>query len=333
MTAPLDRALSAVGRGLWHLRLAPAVRWLGRHRTKVLLYHACEPSESDWIAGLDVNCPPTTFAAQLDHLGRHYRVVPLEALEAGTEPPGAVAITFDDGYRSVLDHAVPLLAERDMPAVVYLVTDVVDNREVVWVNELNWLLRRHPAAARPRAAAALGLPEGTPSEEIMAAAVGDFDSGVVDALLADIWSAVGGRDEVLDGLDLYLTWDDVRAMGGRGIAFGSHTASHPDLRRVDPDRQADEIERSIAVVERELGSCTSFAFPFGFADDALIDDVERRPLRSVMLVGSTHPTRPPRRRTRSSLSSADDAQIFAELEVVAPAKELVRALRRRLPRR
>lgn len=284
------------------------------------------------IAGLDVNCPPDVFAAQLDHLCRHYRIVSLDQLESDDLPPRSVAITFDDGYRSVLDHAVPLLVERALPAVVYLVTGVVDNREAVWVNELNWLLRAHPAEALPVARAAYGLPADATSSNVLAAAVRGYDSEQVAQLLSGLWATVGGRERWLDELDLYLTWDEVRAMSAEGIAFGSHTVSHPDLRQVGRDRAAEELDDSIAAIERELGSCTSFAFPFGFADDALIALAEERPLRSVLLVGSTHPTRPPVRRTRSSLTSADDAQIFAELEVVAPTKELVRTIRRRLRR-
>src|SRR5213078_60716 len=111
---------------LYWLHLHPLVIWLARRRTRILLYHACEPTESDFIRDLESNTPPD-------------RVVPLDALERGAPGDRAVVITFDDGYASVYANAFPRLRRLGLPATVYLTTDVVDNRALIWINELNWL--------------------------------------------------------------------------------------------------------------------------------------------------------------------------------------------------
>jgi len=108
----------------------------------VILYHACEAVESDFVAGLDVNTTPAAFSKHLDFFEAHYQVVSTTEFEGGQIPRRAVAITFDAGYRSVLEGAAPLLAEHGFPATLYPGTDVVDNTDMVWVNELNWLQRR-----------------------------------------------------------------------------------------------------------------------------------------------------------------------------------------------
>jgi peptidoglycan/xylan/chitin deacetylase (PgdA/CDA1 family) len=41
-------------------------------------------------------------------------------------PPKAVAITFDDGYRSVYDEAMPRLRARDWPFAIFVATDSID---------------------------------------------------------------------------------------------------------------------------------------------------------------------------------------------------------------
>lgn len=46
----------------------------------------------------------------------------LERLEAGTLPPRAVCLTFDDGNRDFLDLALPLLEAFEYPATVYVTT-------------------------------------------------------------------------------------------------------------------------------------------------------------------------------------------------------------------
>jgi peptidoglycan/xylan/chitin deacetylase (PgdA/CDA1 family) len=79
-------------------------------RVAVLAYHAvgdCRPEDDPhglWV-------PRRAFEEQLAFLGAHRQVVALADVVAGLVPRGrpAVAITFDDGYRSVLEEAVPRL--------------------------------------------------------------------------------------------------------------------------------------------------------------------------------------------------------------------------------
>src|SRR5262245_22366687 len=72
-----------------------------------------------------------TFEERLDYLRRNgYAVLPfheaLERLNAGTLPDKAVAITIDDGFRSTLTVASPLLRSAGFPATVYVTTYYVD---------------------------------------------------------------------------------------------------------------------------------------------------------------------------------------------------------------
>jgi len=76
---------------------------------------------------------PQRFAEHLDWLeSNEFAVLPLQrvldSLSAGEPVPDkAVVITFDDGYRSVLTQAAPLLRERDWPFTVFVSTDYVDS--------------------------------------------------------------------------------------------------------------------------------------------------------------------------------------------------------------
>lgn len=69
------------------------------------------------------------FARQLDVLAASARVVPLADVVSGSASGrGAVAITFDDGYRGVLEVAGPMLAERGMPATIFVPTGHLGER-------------------------------------------------------------------------------------------------------------------------------------------------------------------------------------------------------------
>lgn len=70
-----------------------------------------------------------SFREQMEWLYQNALVVDLGALLSGNYPSSKIgvtcAITFDDGYASVFQHAYPILRELDLPATVYLVTGAV----------------------------------------------------------------------------------------------------------------------------------------------------------------------------------------------------------------
>lgn len=80
---------------------------------------------------------------------------------------------------------------------------------------------------------------------------------------------IGGRS---------LTWDQLREMMKSGCEIGSHSVSHKSLRvkegRSELEHQAwiqNELKESKEFLEQNLGTrCTSFAYPFGVYDDAMI---------------------------------------------------------------
>ena len=101
-------------------------------RPPVLMYHGVGPVEDDPF-GLFV--APETFARQM----RALRLLGLrgvslgelgDALAAG-RADGLVGLTFDDGYRDVLTHAVPVVERFGFTATMFAVTGLLDG-ENVW---------------------------------------------------------------------------------------------------------------------------------------------------------------------------------------------------------
>jgi peptidoglycan/xylan/chitin deacetylase (PgdA/CDA1 family) len=114
---------------LHKLRLTRLAAWCNRKRVIILCYHGVterlnrHPNDP---AGLHIRAD--RFEAQLNYLRRHYQVISLaKFLEARRTnaplPNHSVVLTFDDGYRNFLTGALPRLAEREMPASVFLITD------------------------------------------------------------------------------------------------------------------------------------------------------------------------------------------------------------------
>ncbi|WKN47253.1 polysaccharide deacetylase family protein [Nocardioides sp. Arc9.136] len=77
------------------------------------------------------------FRRHLDALERWgAQVLPLDdavaRLQDGTLPARAVALTFDDGYASVVGTAWPLLRERALPATLFVVSGTLSGHRFPW---------------------------------------------------------------------------------------------------------------------------------------------------------------------------------------------------------
>ena len=283
------------------------------------------------MGGLLSNTPPAVLRLHLEFLKRHYAVVPLSTIEHGTIPDRAVAITFDDGYASVYHHAFPILKETCTPATVYLATDSIGNQILVWIIELNWFLRAFPEHATSAACRALSLPEGSSAEFILQQAEVRYADDKIHTLLKNLRQDLGVDEAALAArLALYLTWDQVHEMAGHGISFGNHTASHPPLSRLDAEVQRQDIARAHEVLQRQVGGCSSFAYPFGDYTDASREVLRQFGYTSIVEVGGGNQRPRLDRLGRLPVTSPTAAALFADLEIVDPFLSWAKRMRARL---
>jgi peptidoglycan/xylan/chitin deacetylase (PgdA/CDA1 family) len=104
--------------------LLPAIR--GRHAVcgRVLCYHSVGTEE--W--GVN-DVPAPLFKSQLEMaLALGYRFVPADTIAAGKGDERDLAVTFDDGLRSVYENAAPILASLGIPWSLFLVCDWADGK-------------------------------------------------------------------------------------------------------------------------------------------------------------------------------------------------------------
>lgn len=111
-------------------------------RVPVLMYHRVGASGNAWEARYTIN--PENFANQMQTLARKgFQAVPIDDLvdwlEGGRPlPEGAFVLTFDDGFRGVREHALPVLENLRWPCTVFLVSDLIGQTDT-------WTERENPS--------------------------------------------------------------------------------------------------------------------------------------------------------------------------------------------
>lgn len=108
--------------------------------TAVLMYHGIgdEPAPH---AELHYTVAEADFAAQIEELAR-LEVVPLPHFLDGRSRPGSVVITFDDGERSVLERALPIMERHGLRGTVYVTSGWIDSPGYLRTEELRQLAER-----------------------------------------------------------------------------------------------------------------------------------------------------------------------------------------------
>jgi len=257
--------------GLLRPMVSVAARLRKKESVPILTFHRVNDDQDPFFAAMATS----VFAARMEHIARHYTVLPVEELaerlREGRAPSNALALTFDDGYRDSLTHAAPILARYGLPATIFLTTGYVGTSETPWYDLLALGLK-----TTRRDAVSLGpgqsLPLGSTAERLRA----------LEAILRHMKRMPDPErrrlaDRLIHDLEpvtpegqkrLMLSWDEVDALRGLGFSIGAHTVNHPILSRVEAEAAWGEIHGSKATIEQKLGvPVRGFAYPNGGVDD------------------------------------------------------------------
>lgn len=209
-----------------------------------------------------------TFHWQMQLLARYFNVLSLPdalaKLADGRLPPRAVCITFDDGYRSTHDLALPVLNEFGLPATVFISTAYLHSG-AMWNETIAAAVRRLPDGAIDLSHAGIGMRElhSDIDRRNLLKELTDHAKYLPPAerlaLTERLAAMVDGNAE-----NLMLTPEMIRSMAAQRFEIGAHTVSHPILTSLCDETARHEIEQSKRDLEAITGTPVRyFAYPNG----------------------------------------------------------------------
>ncbi len=275
-----------VKRGLEHV----AARMV-THRSKsnikrllILMYHRVLPKNdermNDEEPGMVVT--PGTLSLHLDILRQHFDIMHLstwmERRSKGlTLPQRACAITFDDGWLDNYQYAFPLLQQHQVPATIFLVSEMVGTSRNFWPERLAKILRvtatQHPELWNTPAYRWLrdlhttySFGQQPPNYQQRFEIIDQAKHFADEALHARIDAMHNKISGFAVPEAAILNWDQIAEMNSSGLMeFGSHTCDHI---RLNDKANQQSIEHQITASKKTIENATNkpvelFCYPNG----------------------------------------------------------------------
>jgi peptidoglycan/xylan/chitin deacetylase (PgdA/CDA1 family) len=195
-------------------------------------------------------------------------------------------LTFDDGLKEHYREVTPILAEKRIRGVFFLITACVEDRRMAAVHMNHFLMAKldfedyadaffrkvvalSPDSIAPlnvdAARAAATYPWDTPDvarfKYLFNFAI---DPDVRDRAVSELFAA-HVSDEAAFADSLYVTWDEARKMQKAGMTIGGHTHLHKPLANLSARELNLDLETCSRLLHQNLApqSVWSFSYPYG----------------------------------------------------------------------
>ena len=226
----------------------------------VLTYHATYSVLPDYVSPID-NVSPETLHRQLSCLKQFYSFVSIDEFCAAKNRRGMAAVTFDDGYKCVIDEARPVLSDLGIPFTIFVNAGDVEQR-VFWRHKVWFILTNgHTAACE----ASFRAVRPVPGKSLHQYLKDPINNSVLVEQELDKYLNTANLT-FTNSFDLMSSSDSF--VGDPLISYGNHTAHHYVLSSLPFAVQFDEIRKTKEYLDQLKGVQISkvFALPFGQAE-------------------------------------------------------------------
>lgn len=240
----------------------------------IITYHHIADHDPSYAYDPDVaDATPAQFRWQMETLARYCTPIGIDelirSLEGGPLPRNPVMVTFDDGYQSCHDTALPILRAVGIRATFFIATSYIAERKLYWWERVSLMVAHAKKAGTIRYPRAVELiPRLAATRAKLNDLIKDTPNLEIDRFLDDACEAMGvewNREietEYANGL--IMTWDQVRALARAGMDIESHSRNHRVLQTLDAATLESELAGSRADLEAQLGRpIRAIAYPVG----------------------------------------------------------------------
>jgi peptidoglycan/xylan/chitin deacetylase (PgdA/CDA1 family) len=267
-----------------------------------LCYHGVNRSDATPFNSSGKHLPIADFRRQMGVLRRKHRVLSVDELYEVVRlrqfiDKDYVFITFDDGYLNNFTNASEILGAFQLPATLFLATDYIGNSAHIWTDALEdfFMLADLDQIL-------VFAKEATPTlnfentnrhmrynwtrKHLKTLSVAERD-GLLDLLPKKLIT----KEYICTEFHAFLDWESLSQMKSSGLwTFGSHTATHNPLTKLEDSKVRQEVTSSFEVLEKRnlINGNRYFAYPEGQPEDLSGRTRELLLQQNVSLAFSAH---------------------------------------------
>lgn len=213
------------------------------------------------------------FKKDIDFLLTHFNTIePQQALNFQIEkkqpPKPSFLISFDDGLSGFYHHESQLLYKKGIPAIVFLNTAFIDNKDLFYRYKASLLIHHlHENPETIRLISVFLADNGIVKKDVFEALLAiNFNNRNLLDKAANICQY--SFSEFLKNKKPYLTTEQINELSQKGFLFGAHSIDHPRFSDIRFEEQLKQTKLSVEYVKNQFQQPLSlFAFPF--TDDGI----------------------------------------------------------------
>ncbi len=200
------------------------------------------------------------FTNDLDFLLKHFE--PMHPDELMSENVSAsknkFLLSFDDGLKELATLVAPILKKKGVPALFFLNSGFIDNRDLFYRYKISILIDR--------------LKAGNENDKDFLLHLTYQDTSVID-----VYAERAGVDfkQFLKDHQPYLTTAQIKQLHTDGFVFGGHSIDHPPFDRIPLEEQVRQATSSVQSVNEMVPQPYHY-FAFPFTDEGVTTDFFRQ---------------------------------------------------------
>lgn len=255
----------------------------------ILMYHRVLPDDmkKQAIVQPGMSVTQSMFESSMKFIKKNYDVVSLEeiiaVLEKGeTVKKKTIAVTFDDGWRDNYQFAYPVLKSYDIPAIIFVSTELIQTNRLpifmeacillgegdLWpdkaVTIFNKIVKEHDLIQSQINLTSQSLNQISINAYWYMRTLMLLEYKYISLITSELKKACSDDISNWDNQRWMLNWDEIKDMYKHNITFGSHAISHDLLIHLDHDRIDHELIESKNIIESNTGIQVSiFSYPNG----------------------------------------------------------------------